>query len=337
MSEPPDRDLRERDEPARLTEDEVERRLGGGAGIRIMHVRPQARVARQQVARDTVTILAGAVIAVLGFRLLGGGLGIPGTGSPSPTEIVTGSEGPAGSPVALATLGEPATIGPVVNPSTNLGASPTPVPVKTLGPATLTVVVKVSNDNGGNDVASDWTVSISGANPSLASFKGSAAGTTVTIQEDTAYTITTSPKTKGGYTESQSARCSGSVGKGYNVTCTISEDDKPVSLTVTVKMADLTPPGGAVTVRQFSKVVASFDGATTPRLILLDANAKWTVTAALAGYVASYSADCAPSSGAPEGASRTCTITFTPSPTASPPPAPTPTEPAPTPTETPAP
>jgi hypothetical protein len=320
------------DEPGELSGDEVERRLGGGAGLRVMHVR-RARVgARAQIARDTATILATAVVAVLGWQLLGGGAaGSPEDSGPpaQDTGIVIGSFD------VEPTLPPVDTLGPIVNPSIGIDATPTPVPFETLGPTTLTVVVKVRNDDGGNDRASDWTVSVTGARATTATFAGSASGTKLNIDPGRTFSISTKPKTSGGYVQSLSGQCTGPVPKGLGVTCTITEDDKPVSLTVKVTVdtsGGATKAGVNVTVKQSGSVVKAFSGNQAPQTMSLDSNTKWTITTnPLTDYdrTMSPSSACSPSSsGAAEGRQLTCTITFTYNP--APTPAPTPTsEPSP--------
>jgi hypothetical protein len=301
-----------------LSDDEVARRLEGGAAIEVAPVRRRRLDARRQIARDTATILSGAILAILVFRVAPGMLGGPGASpTPAETEIVTGSDEPVGTDVAIGTLPPPATIGPVVNPSANREATPPPIVVQTLGPTTVTVIVNVKNDSGGNDRASDWQISVSGANASPSSFSGSEGGTTVVLKPDATFKITTSPKTAGGYSESRSGKCGGSIGKGYQMTCVITENDKPVHLTVVVKVGGpATPSDVDVTVSGGHASPASFSGSGSGTLVTLDANSAWSVAAALSSpdpnYVApTFSSGCTDGNGAREGATPTCTITFT--------------------------
>jgi PKD repeat protein len=303
-----------------LSGDEVARRLEGGAAIEVAPVRRRRLDARRQIARDTATILSGAILAILVFRVAPGMLGGPGA-SPTPgeTEIVTGSDGPVDTGAAIGTLPPPATIGPVVNPSANLDATPTPIVIQTLGPTTVTVIVNVKNDNGGNDRASDWQISVSGANASPSSFSGSEGGTTVVLKPDATFKITTSPKTAGGYAESRSGKCGGSIGKGYQMTCVITENDKPVHLTVVVKVGGPAAPSDVdVTVTGGHPSPASFTG-TSGTLVTLDANAAWSVAAALSSpdpdyFAPTFSSGCSDGNGAREGATSTCTIEIAPKP-----------------------
>jgi len=86
----------------------------------------------------------------------------------------------------------------------------------------LTVYVNVINNNGGNRVASDFTVGISGNNPSATSFQGVAGGRTVTIQPGS-YSVSVSGDY--GYSKSYSGDCSASINNGQTRSCTITLDD----------------------------------------------------------------------------------------------------------------
>ena len=90
-------------------------------------------VERLHIARDALIILAAACLAVLAAQMLGPGLvsapAAPGSLPPGATTVVLGSAGPT---VTLAPL---PTLGPIVNPSLHIDATPTPVPFTTLPPA----------------------------------------------------------------------------------------------------------------------------------------------------------------------------------------------------------
>ena len=221
------------DEVVQLSAEQIERRLGGRAALASAGGPSPGVDGRGLLARDTLTILGAVLAAVLGWQLLGGfdagaagGRGSP----PAETGIVVGSLG------TIPTIPPLETLGPIVNPRVGVDASPTPVPFATLGPTTLTIVVKVVNDNGGTAQASDWTISISGGAPSKATFPGSASGTTVTIEPGTSFTITTRLQVSGGYTESRSGRCSGPIPKGLRAVCTITEDDEPAAPTASLSL-----------------------------------------------------------------------------------------------------
>src|SRR5207247_6812481 len=68
-----------------------------------------------------------------------------------------------------------------------------------------------------------------GNSPSPASFLGSEAGTSVTINAGSYSVAESGPS---GYTESDSAGCSGTIANGGSATCTITNDDQAATLTV---------------------------------------------------------------------------------------------------------
>jgi PKD repeat protein len=83
---------------------------------------------------DSVTIVGGVVLSLLALQLLGNPqFGPVALASPSddPTGAIIETLGPLGTPT---TVPQPETLGPVIDPSLGLDASPTPIPVITLGP-----------------------------------------------------------------------------------------------------------------------------------------------------------------------------------------------------------
>lgn len=94
------------------------------------------RPSRGLVLRDALTILGGAVLAVLIGELAGFGVPAADLASPTPaaSTIVT-----AETQLPSATLRALSTLGPIVNPIV-VGGSPTPVPIVTLPPPTPTPV-----------------------------------------------------------------------------------------------------------------------------------------------------------------------------------------------------
>jgi hypothetical protein len=113
--------------------------------------------------------------------------------------------------------------------------------------ATLIVIKHVINDNGGSAVAGDFTMSVTNsANP--ADFAGEEApGTSVGVNPG-AYSVSESGPS--GYTESDSADCSGNIALGETKTCTITNDD------IAQHVGQITPTGTTCT--QFNN-----DSATT--------------------------------------------------------------------------
>jgi hypothetical protein len=81
----------------------------------------------------------------------------------------------------------------------------------------------VINDDGGTAVAGDFTLDSGGTNDSPDNFAGQEApGTTVTLDAGSYDVSETGPS---GYTESDSAACSGTIGLGETKTCTVTNND----------------------------------------------------------------------------------------------------------------
>ena len=90
-------------------------------------------------------------------------------------------------------------------------------------PPKLLVKKHVINDNGGETAsASDFTITVTGSNPSPASFPGNETGTEVTLDPGS-YSVSESGP--GGYAASLSPDCSGTIAAGEIKTCTITNDD----------------------------------------------------------------------------------------------------------------
>jgi hypothetical protein len=89
-------------------------------------------------------------------------------------------------------------------------------------PGTLVVKKHVINDDGGTKTAPDFTMSVTGGSPSPASFAGSEAGTSVTLNAGSYSVGETGPS---GYTGSNSSDCAGSIANGQTKTCTITNND----------------------------------------------------------------------------------------------------------------
>ncbi len=97
--------------------------------------------------------------------------------------------------------------------STNNSTSP-------IGSSTfLKVITKVDNTKGGTKTPSDFTITVSGKNPSPKSFSGSSSGTSVTLKAGK-YKVTGSGPS--GYNIAYSSGCSGIANGGVPVKCTIS-------------------------------------------------------------------------------------------------------------------
>ncbi len=90
--------------------------------------RPDPRVV---LWRDSATILVVVVIALLAWQTFGlGGSGQPTESDAIPSGVVVGSSLPPGM-----SLPPGFTFGPIVDPSLGIDATPTPIPVITLGPS----------------------------------------------------------------------------------------------------------------------------------------------------------------------------------------------------------
>ena len=85
---------------------------------------------RRILWRDSAFILIGVVVALLLAQFLLPGDG--GTGSDDPTDLQTGAA--LGLTFAPRTLAPGETLGPILDPGLGIDATPTPIPVITLGP-----------------------------------------------------------------------------------------------------------------------------------------------------------------------------------------------------------
>jgi hypothetical protein len=129
-----------------LSADEVERRIGASerarrrraAAVPTGRIRVAPANRRVVLWRDSATILIFVILALLAARfLLPGNRGIAlATETPGTSAILVGSL-PAQTGLNFSA---PPTLGNVVNPSLGLDATPTPVPIITLGPPTPTPV-----------------------------------------------------------------------------------------------------------------------------------------------------------------------------------------------------
>jgi hypothetical protein len=177
---------------------------------------------------------------------------------------------------------------------------------------TLTVIKHVINDNGGTLEADAFTMNVTGTDVSVASFAGSEAGVTVTLDAGT-YAVTEAGP--DGYAASSSGDCSGTIALGDNLTCTITNDDRTGQLIV-IKHVVNDDDGYAhaddftLTVdRPGSQANASVTGAENPgTTIAVNAGAySVTETGDFSGYTPSYSAGC--TGTLTLGETKTCTVT----------------------------
>ena len=104
-------------------------------------------------------------------------------------------------------------------------------------PGTLTLTKTVVNDDGGTAVATDWTLTATGPTTGISGATGSEAVTGVAVSAGAYALSETGP---AGYTASDWT-CTGgtlsggtvTVANGATVTCTITNDDEPATLTLT--------------------------------------------------------------------------------------------------------
>lgn len=98
--------------------------------------------------------------------------------------------------------------------------------------AYLTVIKHVDNSQGGTATASDWTMNVSGVNPSKTSFPGAEVPGVRVILDPGAYSVTESGG-PAGYQDSYSADCSGTLAVGDNNSCTITNAQFTPTPTIT--------------------------------------------------------------------------------------------------------
>ncbi len=175
----------------------------------------------------------------------------------------------------------------------------------------LIVIKHVINDNGGTAGAGDFTMSVTGASPSPASFAGAESpGTTVALNAGSYSVGETGPS---GYSGSLSADCAGSIAVGETKTCTVTNDDQPGKLIVIKHV--INDNGGTAVAGSFAMTVtgnspspASFAGAESPGTdVMLNAGPYSVGETGPSGYAASLSSDC--TGTAVIGVTKTCTVT----------------------------
>jgi Prealbumin-like fold domain len=92
----------------------------------------------------------------------------------------------------------------------------------------LIVIKHVINDNGRHNVAGDFTMNVTGSSPSPSSFPGAESpGTNVGINVGSYSVAESGP---AGYTSTFSTDCSGSIAVGQTKTCTVTNNDMPMSM-----------------------------------------------------------------------------------------------------------
>jgi YVTN family beta-propeller protein len=178
----------------------------------------------------------------------------------------------------------------------------------------LDVITNVINNNQGTKKPSDFTISVSGNNPSPSSFSGSSSGTSVTLKPGS-YEVSVTER-PSGYTTSYSSDCSGTA-KGGHLQCTITNEYRltPITakLTVTKKVlnngiGDKKPSDFTITITGNNPSPSSFSGSSSGTSVTLRAGSyKVTETERPSGYTTRYSSGCSGTVDA--GQTEDCTIT----------------------------
>jgi YVTN family beta-propeller protein len=199
---------------------------------------------------------------------------------------------------------------------------PPPPPVTT---GKIIVITKVNNEGGGDKKPSDFTITVSGNNPTPSSFAGSSSGTTITINEGS-YNVKEeegpyiSPDyVPGRYTPSYSSECAGTIEAGETMSCTISNKYNPFipgilsKLIVTKKVVnegggDKKPSDFTITINGNNPTPSSFAGSSSGTTVTLNPGRYSVTENLLSGYTSSMSGDC---SGTIDNTGETneCTIT----------------------------
>ena len=178
----------------------------------------------------------------------------------------------------------------------------------------LDVITNVINNNQGTKKPSDFTITVTGNNPSPSSFSGSSSGTSVTLRPGSyEASVTERPS---GYTTSYSSGCSGTA-KGGHIQCTITNEYRSLPITakliVTKKVinngiGDKKPSDFTITVRGNNPSPSSFSGSSSGTSVTLRAGSyKAIETERPSGYTSSYSSGCSGTIDA--GQTEDCTIT----------------------------
>lgn len=334
------------DHVAHLSDDDVERRLGGDAGLGDpVEPRPPAQTpppggrppsrGRGMLWRD------GALgLALLGFLFLGARFalnwqpttaeatirpaasevarasGTPGVATTTPAPLPTTSPTPFEViPSDLPTPTPEPTPTPLPTATPTVAPTPTPVPQATPGTAKVMVYFQVINDDGDTHTnPADWTVTASGANASPSSFSAGSTPTVVTVRSGSTYTI--SAGGPSGYAVTGSSECHTKLPAGGSGICTVTANDKPAALKVTTLVSGGTAAPSDFTVRITGTDVSPVAGAPggTGVRYTFDANADYGYVPPTgpAGYTANWSTSCqGVASSAINGVTNLCTLTLT--------------------------
>jgi Ca2+-binding RTX toxin-like protein len=187
---------------------------------------------------------------------------------------------------------------------------------------TLFVITNVVNDDGGSAVAGNFTMFVTGTNPSPASFPGEGPpGREVTLDPGS-YGVGVPDLL--GYVESLSPDCSGTIAAGEQKTCTVTVDDPPTRGTLFVITNVVNDDSGTasasdwtMTVTGSNPVPGRFPGTGAPgTTVTLDPGSYSVSGSGPAGYTSSLSSECSGTIAA--GEEKTCTMTADDEPPAAP-------------------
>jgi hypothetical protein len=183
-------------------------------------------------------------------------------------------------------------------------------------PPTATVVVTkhVINDDGGTNVAGDFTLSVQGGNGTIQSFAGSESGTTVNI---TPGIFSVDEFDSKGYSVGIGIDCSGTIADGETKYCTMTNNDPevtPESATLVVTKHVINDNGGTATAGDFTLNVTgtgvstpSFSGSESGTTVTLTPGSYGVDEGANSGYTKTLGTDC--SGTIANGETKYCTIT----------------------------
>jgi len=144
----------------------------------------------------------------------------------------------------------------------------------------LHVIKHVINDNGGNAVAGDFTMNVTGSSPSPASFPGAGDPGTLVMLNAGAYSV--DENAFSGYTKSLGANCLGNISVGEEKTCTITNNDISAHITLTKVVSN--NHGGNAGVNDFGLTIG---GTTVTSGQTLDVNSNTPIAlneTGLTGY-----------------------------------------------------
>lgn len=334
------------DQLAHLSDDDVERRLGGGAGLG-GPVEPRPPVAtpppggrppsrgRGMLWRD-----GAMAVALLAFLLIGARFALnwqptssQATSSPGSSDVARASETPVPAtttpappatpsptpfeviPSDLPTATPEPTPTPLPTPTPTVApGTPTPAPQATPGTARVTVYFQVINDDGDTHTnPADWTITAGGAAASPSSFSAGSTPRVVTVRSGSTYTISASGPS--GYGISGSSECHAKLPAGGSGICTVTANDKPAALQVTTLVSGGSAAPSDFTIQITGTDVSPAGGAPggTGVKYTFDANAAYGYVAPTgpAGYTANWSTSCqGVASSAINGVTNLCSLTL---------------------------